>query len=89
MTSTDKTGDKLVDSIRRTKAGTGQAAKSGSTAEPSASSAAKPAPKPATKAAGASASKPKARKAPVGKGSTTKADSEAATFTFGRRVWPD
>lgn len=85
MTSTDKTGDKLVDSIRRTKAGTGQAAKSGTAAATATAKSATT----AAKTRSAPASKAKASKAPVRKRTTSRSSDEAPQFTHGRRVWPD
>lgn len=82
MSTSDKTGDRLAASIRRTKAGAakppaGSAPEAGQAEQKAA--AAKPAAKPAPKA-------PAPRRA---KTAAAPAQSAGDSYQFGRRVWPD
>jgi len=85
MSTSDKTGDQLANTIRKAKTGPGT-----SPTDATPSKAAAPAKKaPAKKA---SARKAPAKKAPTAKKTQTKPSSEnttAARFQHGRRVWPD
>ena len=87
MSSTDKTGEKLLASIRKTRAAGGSeentAAKPGGaqTAKPAATTKRKTAPKPRAKAT----AKPAARKAAPAKAKKQAIDP----FQAARRVWPD
>ena len=88
MSSTDKTGEKLLASIRKTRAagasGEDTAAKpaGAQTAKPAATTKRKTAPKSRAKAA----AKPAPRKAAPAK---VKAQQPVDPFQAGRRVWPD
>lgn len=75
MTTEDKTGDKLVASIRKTKAGAATAEKA-PVSQPAAD---KPAPAPRRRAA------PKAKAASSGSAKRTDADS----YQSPGRIWPD
>ena len=85
MSTTDKTGKQLLDSIRKTKAGPSTAA--AETAK-SAAPAAKPAAKPA--AAPAAAKKAPARSNAAPKpAAAMKTTAAADPYQSSRRVWPD
>ncbi len=90
MSSNDKTADLLVATTRATKA---------ETTPDASSAAAAPVEKkaPAKKAAAKKKAAPKkapakkvtAKKSPVKKPTKSQKETLVATFTFGRRVWPD
>jgi hypothetical protein len=81
MSTTDKTGDKLVQSIRKTKAGEGGTRRrTGSQGAATGGGKAKPAAKPASKR-GAKPASPKAV--------TAKAKAVVDPYRSCERVWPD
>jgi len=83
MTSKDKTGDKLIASMRKSKTGTvTQKTSERSASAGSTTAADTPASKKTAKQAASTANaKPKKTAAPAPK--------QGATFSHGRRVWPD
>jgi len=88
MSDTDKTRQKLMDTIRRTKAGANPASEESSAAAPEPKEAA---PKPA---AAKSQAKPKSKPkvAPKRSAASSKKKAEQPTadpFQSSRRVWPD
>ena len=76
MSETEKTGGKLVASIRKTKAGAAKPAQAAS-AKPAQAASAKPARKPSAQS-----------RRPAAKSGRT-APGNADPYTCGRRVWPD
>ena len=82
MTTKDKTGDRLVASIRRTRAGAEGAGETATSASPAPKKAAakKAAPR---KAAPANTAKPARKRA------EPKPDTGRDSYHSGRRVWPD
>jgi hypothetical protein len=89
MSSTDKTGEKLLASIRKTRAA--GASGEDSAAKPAGAQTAKPAAtttkrKTAPKSRAKAAAKPAPRKAAPAK---VKAQQPVDPFQAGRRVWPD
>lgn len=90
MSTTDKTGEKLLASIRKTKASGGPSETSSSTPAATTprravSTKSKVAPRAAAKTAAKSAAKPAAKPAATAKAPATAADPYQAA----RRIWPD
>ena len=82
MTTSDKTGDKLTASIRKTR--------EGETAKPDSDATRRAAPKQASKSTPKAASKPRGRSAkPADRGAGGEVDETRDAYRHGRRVWPD